>query len=130
MNGQSLTRRLDGFAVGLSVVCAIHCLAVPVLAVLLPVAGGFLTHEHFHAILLIFVLPTSLLSLFLGCRRHGNSRVWYFGIVGIAIMAGAVLAHDVIGDGWERFATVVGGSLLAVGHILNYRGCRKLGCEH
>lgn len=129
MNTQSLTQRLDKLAVGLSAACLIHCLITPVLVVTLPIVGGFFAAEQFHGVLLVVILPTSLIALFLGCRRHGRMSVLALGISGITIMTLAVLTHETIGDSWERVATGFGGLLLAVGHILNYRSCRHVDCE-
>lgn len=52
---------MDKFAIGLSAMCAIHCLAVPVLLVLLPSAAALgLGNEQFHFWMLVAVLPSSL----------------------------------------------------------------------
>ena len=129
VNTQSITQRLDKLAVGLSAACLIHCLITPLLVIVLPIAGGFFAGEQFHAVLLLFILPASLIALFLGCRRHGRLGVLTLGIMGLVVMTLAVLTHETIGDSWERVATGFGGVLLAAGHILNYRSCRHVQCE-
>jgi hypothetical protein len=129
VSSHTLSARLDKLGVGLSVACLIHCLLTPVLVVFLPIAGGFFAGEHFHALLLAIILPTSLIALLLGCQRHGRLHVLLLGGAGILLMAIAVASHTIIGDGWERVLTGLGGAVLATGHILNYRHCRNTGCE-
>jgi len=48
----------------------IHCLLTPVLLIFLPVLGAsMLSGESFHAAILWFILPISLLALTSGCWR-------------------------------------------------------------
>ena len=49
---------LDGAAIGLSALCAIHCLMLPVALTLLPVIATLpLGDESFHKALLFLVIP-------------------------------------------------------------------------
>ena len=54
-----------------STICIVHCLAMPFVIALLPVAalavGG---DTHFHSLMLWFVVPTSVVGLGLGVRVH------------------------------------------------------------
>lgn len=123
---------LDSLGLLLSSTCMIHCLALPVLITLLPIMEGTLLQEQqFHALFLILVLPTSATALTLGCRRHGD---WITGGVGSVGMTVLVLAafwgHDWVGITGERLATMLGGAILAGGHILNFRRCHELNCDH
>jgi hypothetical protein len=121
---------LDATAALLSSICLVHCLLTPVLLTLLPVAGTVLfTHAAFHQLLLLFVLPTSLVGLWLGCRRHKNGVVAALGGIGMALIVLAALGHDVFGIEGERWLTSVGGIVLAASHFLNFRRCRALRCE-
>jgi MerC mercury resistance protein len=64
-------RMADLFAVSSSGLCMIHCLATPVLLIFVPVfSASFLGGEAFHAAILWFILPTSLVAMTLGCWRH------------------------------------------------------------
>ena len=61
----------DKAAIGLSLLCALHCLALPLFLSLFPalVAIGF-EDERFHLLMLVSVVPMSLFALTLGCRQH------------------------------------------------------------
>ncbi len=123
---------LDSLGILLSGTCMIHCLILPVLITLFPIVGGsLLEEEHFHALFLILVLPTSATALALGCRRHRDWITALVGAIGMTILILAALwGHDWIGLSGERIATMVGGVILACGHILNFRRCHELDCDH
>jgi hypothetical protein len=119
-------------AIAGSALCALHCLATPLLIVLVPaVASTFFAEETFHRWMLLYVVPTSALALWLGCRRHGNRSVLLLGLAGVTIIAAAAFwGHDLVGASGERAATVVSGLIIATGHWRNYRLCRKDECAH
>ncbi|WP_276751338.1 MerC domain-containing protein [Chlorogloeopsis fritschii] len=122
---------MDRTAIALSTACAIHCLFLPVIIVMLPaLATTSVGNESFHRFLLWFVFPISALALTQGCRRHKDRIVLAFGILGLGLlMATAIVGHEVVGEEGERLATVSGAMLLAFGHIRNYRLCRKNKCR-
>jgi hypothetical protein len=119
-------------AIAGSALCALHCLATPLLIVLAPaVASTFFAEETFHRWMLLYVVPTSALALWLGCRRHGSRSVLLLGLAGVIIIgAAAFWGHELIGEAGERAATVAGGLTIAAGHWRNYRLCRKADCAH
>lgn len=132
MRNSAANTTLDSMGLLLSSACMIHCLALPILITLFPIIeGALLEEQQFHALFLILVLPTSATALTLGCRRH---RDWITGGVGAVGMTILVLAafwgHDWLGLTGERLATMLGGAILASGHILNFRRCHELDCDH
>ena len=90
---------LDGAAIGLSALCAIHCLALPIALTMLPVIATMpLGDESFHKALLFLVIPLSAVGLTLGCKRHRQWLVMFWGVSGLLIMACAALfGHDLFG---------------------------------
>lgn len=129
----SLTQRLsDQFAIGLSAVCAIHCVVLPVLMVMLPSLASLpLQNEAFHLWMVIIVVPTSVYALFMGCKQHKRYRLLVFGLVGIALLVSAVVIGEETLGIWEKVITLTGAMILATGHYLNFRECRKHShCEH
>lgn len=123
--------KLDGLALTLSTICLVHCLALPVTLTLLPTLGaGVLEHDDFHRLMLYVGLPTSLLALGIGCRRHRRLDVAVLGGTGLALLVFAVYAvHDWHGE-LELYVTVAGSLILATAHILNFRACRRSDCDH
>ena len=116
----------DQLAISLSLLCTIHCLAVPVLLVALPsLASLQLDNEAFHIWMIIAVLPISLYALTLGCKKHKRYRVVAFGCAGLVFLVAAILGEDLFGEAGEKSLTVIGSALLIWGHIQNYRLCRE-----
>lgn len=116
----------DRLAIGLSVLCAFHCLALPLLVALLPAAIGMkLESESLHFWMVAGVLPTSLYALTIGCKTHSNLSVVAAGILGLVLLIVAI-ANGMLGFGEvvEKSLTMAGATLIAIAHFLNYRLCR------
>lgn len=120
--------RADQFAIGLSLACTLHCLALPVVWVLMPnMAMLQLENEAFHLWMIAAVIPSSLYALTLGCKEHKRYQLFLLGTVGIALLILAlVLGEDRIGHSGEKILTVIGSCFVALGHFLNHRLCRSL----
>ncbi|MFT6791035.1 MAG: hypothetical protein ACJA04_000235 [Cellvibrionaceae bacterium] len=118
----------DKLAIGLSLACVFHCLALPVLLVLLPSMTALqLDNEAFHLWMLVAVLPSSIYALSMGCKQHKRYRLLFLGSIGLALLVLAlVLGEERIGETGEKILTVVGAGFVAVGHWLNYRLCHRL----
>lgn len=124
---KSMQSMLDSVAVAISGLCAVHCLALPLLLIAFPVLGGtVLTDEMFHALLLWVILPTSLLAIGLGRIRHPDA--WVIGLIGAGLLilaVGAVWAHEHAAPWVDTAMSLTGGTILAVGHLRNFRLCRR-----
>jgi len=118
-NDSGSTRWLDGAAVGLSALCLIHCLALPLLVAGLPFLAQF-SEGHLHAQMLVIVLPLSVLALGLGFRHHRNLRIVGAGVAGMVLLTvGATVAHTHWGIVADRLFTVSGALILAAAHFYN-----------
>ncbi len=128
---KAATGRMDKLAIGLSLACTVHCLILPVLLVVLPTLGGTaLGDERFHQWLLFAVLPISIFALSIGCHRHKKSGVLVLGVLGLgALIFAVLLGHDVLGEIGEKVVSVLGASLIALGHWRNHRLCQRLDCH-
>lgn len=119
----------DRAAISLSMLCALHCLAFPLLIVLLPsIAALELDGEAFHLWMLAAVVPTSAYAITMGCRQHRRYRLVIFGLIGMFFMISAVALGEAflgsITETWEKVLTLIGAGTLALGHAWNYRLCR------
>lgn len=114
---------MDRVAIGLSVMCTVHCFATPVILALLPSFAVLqIDSEQFHLWILAAVLPTSLLALSLGCKKHKLMRYIACGVIGLAFMICAVLlGHEIA----EKALTLIGSAFIAVAHWFNYQQCLK-----
>ena len=142
---------LDQIAIGMAVLCGIHCLLMPVLIALIPIiATGIFVHQDFHLWMLLLVLPTTGLSLFMGCRKHKDRWTAALAAVGIGSMIAVTVfettQHHAQTDtqptcsGCARsveqpiplsaWLNTLGGLLVASAHVRNFKLCRKTNCSH
>lgn len=122
---------LDRLGILLSGICVIHCLLAPIALTMLPIIGlnSFVEDLLFHRLMLWLVLPTSIIALTIGCRQHRDFRILGTGALGMIILIlVAILGHEILSPPMEKILTTVGGVVLAISHILNYRACQKLTC--
>ena len=114
---------IDRLAIGLSLMCTVHCFATPILLVLLPsLAALQLDNEQFHVWILAAVLPTSLLALSLGCKKHKQFNYMVLGIMGLCLMLSAIFVGN---EAAEKALTLTGSVFIAIAHWFNYRQCLK-----
>ncbi|MEM0911860.1 MAG: MerC domain-containing protein, partial [Pseudomonadota bacterium] len=119
---EKLTNVADKSAIFLSALCIVHCLILPILIIAMPAisAIGFLTDEHFHELLIFFIIPISAMALVSSFIKLKDLRVFYFVVVGILLVTlAAFIGHDVFGHVGEVIATVIGSLLIAYGHTKN-----------
>ena len=121
----TLNINFDNIAIGFSVVCALHCLLLPIAVIFLPaISSTFLGSEDFHKTLLYFVIPSSIIALSLGCKMHGKYNVYLYGILGIAtLLIAAFFGHDYFGENGETILTLLGASIVSFGHFKNQKLC-------
>jgi hypothetical protein len=114
MNTNASTSTLDASAIGLSGLCLIHCLALPVFTAVLPIAGTLAEAEWIHKLLVLLALPVSGLVVWTSLKTEQNILLIGCITAGLALLLGAVfieVLHDV-----ETLLTVAGASLLASAH--------------
>ena len=138
---------LDSFAVGMSLLCAVHCLITPLLLLIMPmIATTFWVHQDFHLWLLLLVVPTTGLALLLGCKKHKDKWVFGAGLLGLLILIcvaiyGACIDTSIVCQhcaesslrGFTEPITVtnsLGGLFLIGAHVRNYALCRRQSCQH
>jgi hypothetical protein len=110
------TSRLDRIAMGLSGLCAVHCVATAVLLGLVASAGGLLGKPIVHEVGLTLAMILGAIALGRGIREHGFVLPSAIGAAGLAIMAYAMSLHE---TGYEPAFTILGVAVLALGHRLN-----------
>jgi hypothetical protein len=118
----------DRLGVGLSALCAAHCLVMPAAVSLLPLWPTLQTmHAWAHPLLLLLILPVVVAAL---RRDSGTGYVAPRALLGVGFLflVGAWAGHDVLGGIGERIVTVLGSVLLIAGHVRNgrvYRACAE-----
>ncbi|MBD27633.1 MAG: MerC mercury resistance protein [Verrucomicrobiaceae bacterium] len=121
----------DKTAIGLSVLCLLHCLLVPTFLVFL---SGYISlsynNEIVHYILLLIAIPVSIYALIAGARNHKSINFLYLGFTGILFLILAVtLGAQIWGETGEKALTTLGALIVAISHFKNYRLCREVECD-
>lgn len=125
----------DRIAITVSMLCAIHCLLLPVLLVALPtLSSSIIASEAVHLSLLGIAIPFSLVALNLGCKLHKRKSFIAIGMVGLGLMIFALIRESLgLGHDSEQIFTLLGAATVAFAHIRNFRLCRQFGdcsCEN
>jgi hypothetical protein len=128
----SASRLLDRIAISLSAICIVHCLAVPLVVVVLPIAVlGLGGESHFHAVMLWLVVPVSVVGLIMGFREHHRAKIAVAGMLGLAVIAYASISgHGQWPLSLEIVVSLLGSLLLAGAHWANFVVVRKVHVHH
>lgn len=117
-----LAPRLDTIGMGLSGLCAVHCLALP----LLLGSGLLLGDSHHgqpgdptHVMLFALAGPISVVALWRGFRRHGGWWPLVTGALGVGLLGRGLLQGN--DDDMARMLTLTGAGILALTHFYNWR---------
>jgi hypothetical protein len=117
----------DFIGIGLSLLCLVHCLALPVLiafapAILHNLPGDDVTHRS----LAVAIALVGFLAFRSGYRVHRRRRVLVAFVAGLVLVSIAALLGDEVLTGYgEAAITVCGGILLVTAHLVNHSFCRS-----
>ena len=103
---------IDRAGVGLSTLCIVHCLLLPILASSLPILGLLSEFEWIHKGLVMIALPVAL-SLIATTKRFGIQILAAFGAI---MLFGAAFIHQF--HDFETVMTICGGLFLGLAHII------------
>ncbi len=109
----------DRMGIGLSGLCAVHCLFFPVAIALMPlwpVAESI--HFWTHPLLFLLIAPTVYFAVRADNVPNRIPRLLYSGLIVIAL---AWIVHEWVGMWGESAITIAGSSLLVAGHWFNFR---------
>jgi len=119
----TMQRVMDLAAFGVSALCLVHCLALPLIAAVMPLAAIMIEEEWIHRLFLIFAAIAAFFAIGPGLLRNSLPRVVpVFAACGLAGLAGAIIVESPV---LETGLTVVGAIALAIAHILNWRAASR-----
>ena len=110
-----------------SFLCAIHCLAAPLVLALIPTLGAAAWFgDRIEIGFVLFVSVVGLLSTVSSWRRHRRHHVPATMALGIAVLWAGILIprfhHQLV---WHVLAMGMGGLLVASAHLANLRASRR-----
>lgn len=112
----------DRLGISASMLCIVHCLLTPAVVLFSPLVGEWMSAPAFHAVIVIIVVPIALWALWRGYTQHKQKRVLILGVIGIALIFGAIwVGHE---NKWETVLMICAGVLLSLAHLSNLHSCR------
>ncbi|MBC7996493.1 MAG: MerC domain-containing protein [Leptolyngbya sp.] len=120
---------LDSLGIFASTLCLIHCMAMPFIIAFLPFLGlQFLEGEFAHRVIASFVFLFAIFAIGPGYRQHRRKDVLVFTILGLSMVAGALLiAGPYFGEQYELPFITLGNLTLVIVHLRNRKLCA---CAH
>lgn len=125
----SLLPYADMLGMAASLLCMVHCLALPALLLLAPTMTAGLAHDdRTHYCLAMFVTMFCLLGILPGYMQHSQKKVLWMMILGLSLVLLATFASALmLGESLEIPIITVGNLLVVSAH---YRNRKLLACSH
>ena len=121
----------DTIGLTISGTCVMHCLFAPVTLILLPVFGLTVSQEEvLHEIFLYLIVPSAIIAITMGCRKHKDYSVAILATTGIILLVYAVVTHDTNTEQTVEVLTLFGSALVVLSHLRNFSLCRQNNCNH
>ncbi|MEM9339934.1 MAG: MerC domain-containing protein [Bacteroidota bacterium] len=120
MKNQFIGLHLDFIGFGASLLCALHCAALPLLITFAPLAGlQFLDNPSIEYAIILFSFFIASNALIYSYRKyhHKFSAIAIAAVGFVLIGLGRVVEHE-----WkEALFTSLGGITIAIAHLMNWR---------
>ena len=86
----------DKLSICLSLCCILHCIALPVIILMIPsFASLWINNEKVHIILVLFAVPISLFAMAKSLRIHHNYKCISLAVIGLSFLVSAIFMHDI-----------------------------------
>jgi hypothetical protein len=111
--------RLDRVGMFLSCLCAVHCVTGIVVMAVLGLGGGWLLNPDLHRWGLVMATIIAGVAIGVGAIQHRRAAPFVVAMMGLSFMGGGLAVEHGVE---EAVLTIIGVSLVALGHVLNVRG--------
>ena len=86
----------DKLSICLSLCCILHCIALPVIILMIPsIASLWINNEKVHVILVLFAVPISLFAMAKSLRIHHNYKCISLAVIGLSFLVIAIFMHNI-----------------------------------
>ena len=115
-----LTQILDLYAAGLSSLCLLHCIALPLLVTLLPVTALLLGSHWIHPLFVLLAIPATLSVIW---RARPGWSFLLTALSGLSLLTAAAFIEALVL--YETPITTSGALLLAVAHLRHWAASNR-----
>ena len=116
-----LNKIWDKIGICASGLCLIHCLATPILLLLMP---GFqfseVYDEHIHELFAVVVVSSIMFAVYPNCRKHGHNDIIFIALTGVVLILISTFFHD-LPIAISHTITILGSITLITAHIRNMK---------
>ena len=121
----------DRIGIGLSGLCAVHCLVMPIaLAIFSLWPAALAVDAWLHPIFAALLIPTTLMAIRVAVRHRHAIHIPLLLSGGLVLVLAAMAIGEVAGAMSEAGVTVIGSGLLITGHWQNGHACTHEHHEH
>ena len=86
----------DKLSICLSLCCILHCIALPVIILVIPsFASLWINNENVHIILVLFAVPISLFAMAKSLRIHHDYKCISLAVIGLSLLVLAIFMHNI-----------------------------------
>ena len=86
----------DKLSICLSLCCILHCIALPVIILMIPsFASLWINNEKVHVILVLFAVPISLFAMAKSLRIRHNYKFISLAVIGLSFLVIAIFIHNI-----------------------------------
>lgn len=128
--------RLDRWGIGISGLCLLHCLALPLAFIFTPFVETWANwHLPIHVGIFLLVLPIAYTSLKQGFHHHHRWAPPVLGILGCSLILLSIILDFTLSihihsahSGWSSslLLSIGGGAFLVTAHSLNLWACSRV----
>lgn len=120
----------DKSGIIVSILCLIHCIGLPLVAIFLPALNISLGSElGFHQTIFFFVAIFGLLAFAIGYRVHKNFKLLMFAVLSISVIGLSVIMEHYFEESITHTINIIGSVAVIAAHIWNIKLQRQTGCE-
>jgi uncharacterized membrane protein YdjX (TVP38/TMEM64 family) len=117
----------DTAGILVSILCIIHCVALPLLVIFLPaLSTAFLPEEALvHKVLFCMIIAVAALAFVPGYTFHKQIKPLFWLAVGLLLLIFATFfAHELLGHQSEPILAISGSLAVITAHYLNHKSCK------
>ena len=114
---------LDVYAASMCMLCLLHCIAIPIASILLPVLGVLSENELIHQLLVLLAAPATLWLVCRATLSKQNLGFVIMALVGLGLLLLAAFVEAV--SRHETLLTLIGATLLGFAHVRRWLHLRR-----
>jgi uncharacterized membrane protein YoaK (UPF0700 family) len=117
----------DGLGIATSILCAIHCIVLPISMTSLPLFGVNIVHNRaFEWFMIVLAFAVGVYALWHGYHNHHkNATPIKLFVIGFFLL----ISKQFLPQSFENYLVLAAVPFIIIAHVTNFRLCRKSKCS-